>query len=71
MVKLTGKRRYRADQEGKIILQVQTRRHFRTALSSLPVPDEEPTWRDATVEDLTEHEDGSIDMYPDCTRPRG
>lgn len=65
MVRLTGKRRYRADQDGKIILQVQTRRHYNSG------PSEAPLWRDATVEDLTEHEDGSIAMYPDCTRPRG
>ena len=56
MVRLTGKRRYRADTDGNIILQVQTRRYFNAGHGPLPMPHESPVWRDATVEDLTEHE---------------
>lgn len=56
MVRLTGKRRYRADIDGRVILQVQERRYFSTSYGPLPMPDSQPVWRDATVEDLTEHE---------------
>lgn len=40
---LTGRSRHRADETGKLILQVEVRRGH-------PCP---PQWRDAKVEDLT------------------
>ena len=54
--RLTGKRRYRVDEHGKVILQVQERYYFNGGHGHLPVSNKVPTWRDATVEDLTEHE---------------
>lgn len=56
MVRLTGKRRYRADADGKVILQVQTGEYFNAGHGPLRAPGTTPVWRDATVEDLTEHE---------------
>ncbi len=71
MVRLTGNRRYRVDTDGKIVLQVQTRRYFSTGRGLLPMPNEEPAWRDAIVEDLTEHVENALNFVPDCTRPNG
>lgn len=56
MAELTPqKRRYRVSADGKIVLQVLP------ALVSRGYPRpprEPPNWRDATLEDLTEHEPG-------------
>ncbi len=42
--KLTGRSRHRADEAGKLILQVEADSHQRPSL---------PYWRDAKAEDLT------------------
>ena len=54
--KLTGKRRYRVSDDGLVILQVQECESFRTRFGWLPHPEATPEWRDARIEDLSEHE---------------
>jgi hypothetical protein len=56
MILPTGKRRYRVEQDGCLVLQVEERPHFATKHGPLPVPDAEPSWRDARLEDLTVHD---------------
>lgn len=53
MMKLSGKRRYRSDDDGRLILQVQ---EYRCTNTGLPLPDEDATWRDARTEDLSVYE---------------
>ena len=47
---LTGRRRYRADADGRIVLQVEVRLSF-------PAPTTPIGWRDACLEDLSVHTD--------------
>jgi len=56
MVRLTGRRRYRASDDGSIVLQVEEEECFRTNYGSVRCPDTLPYWRDARVEDLTAHD---------------
>lgn len=55
MIRLTGKRRYRVSDDGKVVLQVQQDSYFNTSFG-LTRTNTDPTWRDATLEDLSEHE---------------
>lgn len=56
MIRLTGKRRYRVSDDGKVILQVQEGRYFSNSYGFLPVPNSDKSWRDACLEDLSEHD---------------
>ncbi|MBD8555537.1 hypothetical protein IFT84_13575 [Rhizobium sp. CFBP 8762] len=55
MIKLTGKRRYRAAPDGTVVLQVQEATYHTDFLGPSRYAKTPTTWRDARVEDLTEH----------------
>lgn len=53
---LTGRRRYRVDADGRVILQVEE--HYPS--TGFPGPPAYSTWRDARIEDLSVHRDDEV-----------